>query len=557
MKQCKHCGGEISESAKFCNHCGHHLTNENENEETETDDLQAEMEEESKEEPSEENSAKQEDTALHNDAQEAEEKEGESVPVETPDTLEAEEATASTLENETPETDKQGNSALSKLKKKPNLLIFGSVALVIILVGILVISMGKPSEKKAIERFEAAIKDDNAKELAGMLTTEDEELEITEENVQGLIDLFEANPSELKFLISHLNMQASGEDLGITTASVDLVKEGKRLLFFSDYKFQVTPVHFKVRTNYKDTDIIVNGEKVATADKEDFEAEVGPFLPGEYTLKAVYDTGFFNLDTEQKAASSDPGHAPYVDLTLDGEKVSFDMITNRYEDLNSVKLFINGKDTEWDLAKEDYVGPLVTDGSMNASFEAELPWGTVKTNDIPIDTRYMEFNLGDSDELKQEMMDLVVQYNEEFMKAFTSADVSELKSAPHMQESMELEFELNMDENVEYKGSFHGVDFYLDSFELEYTYDDIWTMTVDTITYFEEAIYEKGKEEDLEKVEEEVRYELAYDKQNEDWVVIGLGYPGSMDEDKMERYKVDDPKVYTSDWGKKDKKKKD
>src|SRR5699024_2896197 len=82
------------------------------------------------------------------------------------------------------------------LKKKPNLLIFGSVALVVLLVGILVISMGKPSEKKAIERFEAAIKDNDAKELASMLTTEDDGLEITEENVQGMIDLFEANPSE-------------------------------------------------------------------------------------------------------------------------------------------------------------------------------------------------------------------------------------------------------------------------------------------------------------------------------------------------------------------------
>src|SRR5690625_5938531 len=294
MKHCKNCGGEVSETAKFCNHCGHNLTNDNEGEETETDDLQAEEEEEqeNKEETVEDDTEKQEDATLHNEESEEQE---------------PEETTTSTLENETPETDRQGNSALSKLKKKPNLLIFGSVALVVLLVGILVISMGKPSEKKAIERFEAAIKDNDAKELASMLTTEDDGLEITKENVQGMIDLFEANPSELKFLISHLNVQASGDDLALTTASVDLVKEGKRLLIFNDYKFQVSPVHFKVRTNYKDTDIIVNGEKVATSDKEDYEAEVGPFMPGEYTLKAVYDTGFFNLDTEEKASSSDPG----------------------------------------------------------------------------------------------------------------------------------------------------------------------------------------------------------------------------------------------------------
>src|SRR5699024_8683280 len=130
-----------------------------------------------------------------------------------------------------------------------------------------------------------------------------------------MIGLSEANPSELKFLISELNVQASGDELAVSTTSVDLVKAGKRLLMLNDYKLKVSQVHFKVRKNNKDTDIIVNGEKVATSDKENYEAEVGPFLPGEYTLKAVYDTGFFNLDTEEKASSSDPGHAPYVDLT--------------------------------------------------------------------------------------------------------------------------------------------------------------------------------------------------------------------------------------------------
>src|SRR5699024_1820193 len=241
MKHCKNCGGEVSETAKVCNHCGHNLTNDNEGEETETDDLQAEEEEEqeNKEESAEDDTEKQEDATIHNDECEEQETE-EKTEIEA--TEEAEETTTSTLENETPETDKQGISALSKLKKKPNLLIFGSVALVVLLVGILVISMGKPSEKKAIERFEAAIKDNDAKELASMLTTEDDGLEITEENVQGMIALFEANPSELKFLISHLNVQASGDDLALTTASVDLVKEGKRLLSFNDYKFQVSPV---------------------------------------------------------------------------------------------------------------------------------------------------------------------------------------------------------------------------------------------------------------------------------------------------------------------------
>src|SRR5699024_12299920 len=94
----------------------------------------------------EDDTEKQEDATLHNEESEEQE------------TEEAEETTTSTLENETPETDKQGISALSKLKKKPNLLIFGSVALVVLLVGLLVLSMGKRSEKKAIERLKERIR---------------------------------------------------------------------------------------------------------------------------------------------------------------------------------------------------------------------------------------------------------------------------------------------------------------------------------------------------------------------------------------------------------------
>src|SRR5699024_5823855 len=168
MKHCKNCGGEVSETAKFCNHCGHNLTNENEGEATETDDLQAEEEEgqENKKESVEDDTEKKEEEMLNKEEYEKKEQEEKTEikerekreeKTEIEETEEAEETTTPTLENETPETDKQGNSALSKLKKKPNLLIFGSVALVVLLVGILVISMGKPSEKKAIERFEAAI----------------------------------------------------------------------------------------------------------------------------------------------------------------------------------------------------------------------------------------------------------------------------------------------------------------------------------------------------------------------------------------------------------------
>lgn len=37
----------------------------------------------------------------------------------------------------------------------------------------------------------------------------------------------------------------------------------------------------------------------------------------------------------------------------------------------------------------------------------------MKTNEVPIDQSYMEFNFGDNDEFKQEIMDVIIIFNEQ------------------------------------------------------------------------------------------------------------------------------------------------
>src|SRR5690625_3023792 len=102
---------------------------------------------------------------------------------------------------------------------------------------------------------------------------------------------------------------------------------------------------------------------------------------------------------------------------------------------------------------------------------------------------------------------------------------------------------------LEYEGAFHGLDFYMESFELKQDYDGFWNVTVDTIAYFKEAFYERGEKPVLAKNEEELRYELVYDPQIKDWVVADISFPGKMEEDNMERFKVADPVFHSSDWG--------
>src|SRR5699024_8229270 len=150
-------------------------------------------------------------------------------------------------------------------------------------------------------------------------------------------------------------------------------------LFVDNYKLNLLPVYINVSTTYAGTDIFVNEEKLATADEEYFSVVLGPLTSSIHVVKAVYDTGFFHLHKEKEVERSDLGVASLVDLQLEGDNVSFDLLTNNYDQLSSIGLYINGKETDYDLTEESRVGPLLVDGSMNASFEAEFPWGTMKT----------------------------------------------------------------------------------------------------------------------------------------------------------------------------------
>ncbi|MFD2629998.1 zinc ribbon domain-containing protein [Oceanobacillus kapialis] len=510
MAYCKNCGGEVAPDARFCKHCGKEIEQEG---------------------------VASENTG-HTYYNETEQGGNEQVP--------------STPQNQHQPNQPSTPSKGKKLNKKSKIILFSSAALILILIGVYAVGNMMSSPKHLLDKFQAAIEDEDAAELASILTTEEEELEITEESVAGIIQLYNNKSSQFKELMSNLQYQAEGDTGQLGMYPIDFIEDGKKFGFFDDYKLSVNPVFFEVGTNYKDTEIIVNDEVVATADSDSFNQEIGPFLPGEYTIRATHDTGFFNLEAE-KTIAGDPLYASYVDLFLEADNVTFDLMMKGYDELNSVKLFVNGKDTGKDLTKEERVGPLLTDGSMNVSFEAEFPWGTMKTNDYPLTERYMEFNFGNSDEFKKQIQDVLVAYNEEFTEAYATGNPEALNTAVQDLETMIVEESAyNKENDIVYEGAFHGLDVYQDSFTLEKSYEGFWELTVDTITYYEEAMYQKGDEAELEQMEEEMRYYLAYDPQLESWFVRGMDYPGSMPEDRMERITVEEPVFHTSNTGKKE-----
>lgn len=457
MKSCQYCGELIQTNAKFCNHCGKNLQEpapkskqnvENTNVSKTKDDHVSDLDIEHANNMENKRSS-DEEKEFTNDG-----KEGQS---------------SDTLTERKTEDNKPVKQTPNKRRK---IIIFSSVAVVLLLIGTYVFGNYITSVNHLLDEFETAIEAKDTKKLADMLTVDHKDLELTDDSFDSFVQLFASQPSELNYLMNNLREQAEYGGTLIKMFPVDLIKDGRKFFFFDHYILSVNPVYVNVSTNYKDTDIIINGEVLTTTDSDDFSEDVGPLIPGEYTIEAVHDTGFFHLSTESNVRLTDPSYSEYVNLYLDGKDVSFDLISNRYEDLKSIKLYVNGKDTGWNLAENDRVGPLLTDGSLNASFEAELPWGTIRTNDIPINDSYIDFNLGYSDEFRQEMMDVIIKFNEEFVDSFASADVTKLTTTTfYFAEALIDEIIFNMYMGIEYEGAFHGIDFYMDSFELKQDYD--------------------------------------------------------------------------------------
>src|SRR5699024_940422 len=120
-------------------------------------------------------------------------------------------------------------------------------------------------------------------------------------------------------------------------------------VIFDEYKLSLNPVYVNVSTNYKDTDIVANGEVILTTEKENFNGEVGPLIPGEYTIEASYDTGLFHITDEKNVKLINPGYPEYVSIYLEGDMVSFSLYGNGYDHLKKIEMLVNGKETGWNI----------------------------------------------------------------------------------------------------------------------------------------------------------------------------------------------------------------
>jgi uncharacterized membrane protein YvbJ len=434
-------------------------------------------------------------------------------------------------------------SKIKKMSKKQKL--FSAIIAGLILFLFIGYQVGSSltSKENAMENLKTAIVEKDAKELSNLLVSEDPRLEISEKEVKGLLDYMEQNPKKLTEVMENIKKQANYldgkkpegkaeeaaaflEDLaGSSTNSImNLTKQGKTALFFDSYRFEVVPTYLKLYTNYKGTELYINDKKVATAKEENYQKEFGPFVPGMYKVKAVYKDEYTTLKTEEDISVTDGSGD--VDLYLEGESIYID---SNFEDAS---VFVNGKDTKLTVEEARKFGPVSMDGSMKLHVEKEFPWGTAKSEEIPVTEEESSYELeisGVTDKTKEVIMQNVFDAEKSWFESLTSLDSSKLAG---FSEELNSELAEDIKDVKEDKETYVGkgpvlVAFDMDSFEV-YEKDGTYSSSVvgnflwhgDTAN--SDASPEAIKETKEKEHTEFYTYTLVYNSENKTWLLESI-----------------------------------
>ncbi|PAD69287.1 hypothetical protein CHH83_09075 [Bacillus sp. 7586-K] len=450
-----------------------------------------------------------------------------------------------------------------KMAKKTKMLLIGIGAAVILLFGAYKTGETLTDKNRMIESFEKALIDGDQKKVAKLLHSDDPQLTISESSVKGFVSYYKKHPDEVSDLIDNLEEQSkyldnhtyrSSNDLidffaegNLDNGVINLKKDGKTALFFDKYTLEVEEVFVTITTNYKDTQLSFDGKEIGKADEDDFQHTYGPYLPGNYKVQATLKTDFVDLKKSENISLVNSGNEVELDMYLDGEDVTVNL--DSFDPSVKATLFIDGKDVKINPIETPTFGPVLVDGTMNIQVEATLPWGKVKTAEIPITDREVPVNLGQSSELQDAIFNQIATYSTENLVAFTTGSTNKLTTVTDSYKDVIAEsIAYSQEMEQYYKGQYLGTIFALDSLNVYFS-EDKWVADVEVLQSYNEGLYYEGVTPELEKVEVNRRYSLEYNEKQKKWLINGMESSFGYGTDHVKEIKEKDPKMYQTNWG--------
>lgn len=292
---------------------------------------------------------------------------------------------------------KEMNEKVSKKMKKSTIALL-SIGLLMItgLTVFFFIGKAKFTPEKTVEAFESAVKNKDYKQVEALMATNEKSFNINHKNTKSMVDFLNENPVYLQMLndqfheqIKALNESKSKHDTEPKQFNtIYLTQEGKRWLFFDDYHFIIKPGYIQLATEGENLALYINDEQVGISDGEHFKDTYGPYMLGEYTVKAVFENDYVTTEEVEEIE--------LINTEIETSNVTFDLNTKEIEVSSSLEdydLYINGEKTDLPREKEgkQSIGEFPLDGSVTIQIGKEYPWANVVSDEKVIDTSEIVF----------------------------------------------------------------------------------------------------------------------------------------------------------------------
>lgn len=449
-----------------------------------------------------------------------------------------------------------------RMSRKQKIFILSSVLLLAVLFGGYQVGEYFTSEERLIGRFEKALESKDHKAVAQLLSSKNKDLIIDEKSIAGFMNYVDQHPSKIEEMIHTLKEQAaaagprSAEEAQLTdvfsnlglNSIVNLEKSGK-VLFYDNYTLTIDGVYISIETNYAGTVLTVNGQQAAVANTPDYETKLGPYVPGLYELEARFKNEFIDLKEATEVQLLDPQDSYSAYLGLDGEVVRWDSRFSEQADLNG-RLYINGKKVEVNPFDNPEFGPVTMDGSMTLAVEADFPWGTMKSAEVPIDDDYINLDFTVQESFQKTIMDTIVKHAKENLDAFVSGDEGKLTvSTDKYKDVLQSIIYQFKGSGYAYKSNYIGTVFDIGSFDLDLQ-GGKWYLTLITQPLIEATTYNEGESPPLVMQEAYSETGLLYDEDQGIWRVDFIADTWGFKTDNLQEYKEEKPVAYKSTWNK-------
>lgn len=445
-------------------------------------------------------------------------------------------------------------SKVSEASKKTKIILAIIIILAFLLISGFIVGNILTSKDHLIDRFVEALDEKDQTILADILQSSDPNLEITEENITSLLSYLEDNPHEVSNIIYSIQQQSSymdetkgtveqWSDNSTSLSVITLSYNGKKGLLFNDYSLTLTPLYFELYSSYEGTKVFIDGNEVGEIIESNTPIIYGPLMPGDHLVKAVYNKENVELESEQEVSLLTMQEETYpVELYLEGEYVNVDL---PYTTMGlTSKLYVDGKDRGIDLYEDNSFGPVNIDGSQKMYAEVFLPWGTVKTNEVPINSNEITLELDlATDENKNQIIETVHQYGQEWATAYGQLDSSYFKVLhQNYYEEVNEEINYSKEEGNRWAVQYLGAEVDQDSFKYNY-YDDMYTANVIVNLRYKSDNYSIGEEIKLEESDNFWNIELVYQSDNKNWLVKSVSSEYGFESDNIKKLEAKDNKL--------------